>query len=683
MMNCRLNRRMLLFMHARNPVRITFCAAICACLVSAAELPVRTVVLYKHGVGYFERGGMLGPGESARLDFKAEEMNDVLKSLTIIDRGGKVTGLRYDSSIPLEQKLAEFPFRINNGQPLSAVVDQLKGARIEMDFGPQKISGVVVSARLVAGDKDRPEREQLTLLMDSGELRNVDLAAATAIRFTDPKLQLQVKDYLAAVTGARSKDKRSVYIDSTDAKSRDVRAAYIMPMPAWKSSYRLLFEEGGAQPTLEGWAIVDNTTGEDWTNVRMSLVSGKPISFITQLYAPKFIHRQGAELPEDQSVAPTIYSGAVNQPKPAAAAAPANRRGVAGGALGSLQENLLIDAASPSLKTEASSIAVAGSAQEIADLFQYGIATPVTVRKDESAMLPFLQQKITGRKLVIYSDSSRANPLSAAELTNNTGKTLDGGPITVYDAGAYAGEALVETVKNGDKRFISYGVDLGTRIATNQNSSTDSVRELHARNGLLTTKAAVVQKKTYSINNIDARPKTLIIEYPLRAGYNLIDTAKPVETARDVYRFEIKLAASASVDFPVTEEHVYDSQTAVSSLNPDGLLTYVRNKSISASARTQLQQIADIKTRIANTDAEKRQVNEQVTSVSRDEERNRQNISSLSAVSGQQQLVQEYARKLADQETQIAKFRDLEAALDQQKASLQTQLNGFIEKLDF
>jgi hypothetical protein len=674
---------MLLFMHARNPVRITFCAAICACLVSAAELPVRTVVLYKHGVGYFERGGMLGPGESARLDFKAEEMNDVLKSLTIIDRGGKVTGLRYDSSIPLEQKLAEFPFRINNGQPLSAVVDQLKGARIEMDFGPQKISGVVVSARLVAGDKDRPEREQLTLLMDSGELRNVDLAAATAIRFTDPKLQLQVKDYLAAVTGARSKDKRSVYIDSTDAKSRDVRAAYIMPMPAWKSSYRLLFEEGGVQPTLEGWAIVDNTTGEDWTNVRMSLVSGKPISFITQLYAPKVIHRQGAELPEDQSVAPTIYSGAVNQPKPAAAAAPANRRGVAGGALGSLQENLLFDAASPSLKTEASSIAVAGSAQEIADLFQYGIATPVTVRKDESAMLPFLQQKITGRKLVIYSDSSRANPLSAAELTNNTGKTLDGGPITVYDAGAYAGEALVETVKNGDKRFISYGVDLGTRIATNQNSSTDSVRELHARNGLLTTKAAVVQKKTYSINNIDARPKTLIIEYPLRAGYNLIDTAKPMETARDVYRFEIKLAASASVDFPVTEEHVYDSQTAVSSLNPDGLLTYVRNKSISASARTQLQQIADIKTRIANTDAEKRQVNEQVTSVSRDEERNRQNISSLSAVSGQQQLVQEYARKLADQETQIAKFRDLEAALDQQKASLQTQLNGFIEKLDF
>ena len=141
---------------------------VCAVLLPAAELPVRTVVLYKHGVGYFERGGTLGAGESARLDFNASEMNDVLKSLTINDNGGKVTGVRYDSSIPLDQKLGEFPFRLANGQPLSAVLDQLKGARIEMEFGPQKTSGEIVSARMIAGDKDRAEHEQLTLLMDSG-----------------------------------------------------------------------------------------------------------------------------------------------------------------------------------------------------------------------------------------------------------------------------------------------------------------------------------------------------------------------------------------------------------------------------------------------------------------------------------------------------------------------------------
>jgi hypothetical protein len=664
---------------------------LCAILAPAAELPVRTVVLYKHGVGYFQRAGTLGPGESARLDFKAAEMNDVLKSLTINDRGGKVTGLRYDSSIPLDQKLSEFPFRINDGEPLSAVIDQLKGARIEMEFGTQKVAGAIVSARLIAGDKDHPEREQLTLLMDTGELRNVDLAAATSIRFPDAKLQLQFKDYLAALTGARSQDKRSVYIDSTDSKSRDVQADYIMPMPAWKSSYRLLFADAG-QPTLEGWAIVDNTTGEDWTNVHLSLVSGKPISFISQLYAPKYIQRQGAELPEDQAVAPTVYSAAVNGLPAAPRAGNLRNQGVAAGYLGGLggvggveraSELPLLKSESGTLSASLSTIAQPGAATEIADLFEYTIATPVTVRKDESAMMPFLQQKVTARKLIIYSDSSKPNPFSAAEITNNTGKTLDGGPITVFDAGAYAGEALVETFKNADKRFINYGVDLGTHIATNLDSHNDAVRELHAHNGLLITRAAQVQKRTYSIHNVDAREKTLIVEHPVRSGYNLIDTAKPAETARNVYRFELKLPANGALDFPVTEERVYDNQTSVSSLNPDGLLTYIRNKAISDNARRQLQQIADVKTKIADTDAEKTSVGNQISTLSRDEDRNRQNIASLSAVSGQQQIVQDYARKLSDQETQIAKLHDRETALDQQRATLQTQLNSQIEKLDF
>src|SRR5207248_7116100 len=176
-------------------------------------------------------------------------------------------------------------------------------------------------------------------------------------------------------------------------------------------------------------------------------------------------------------------------------------------------------------------------------------------------------------------------------------------------------------------------------------------------------------KKTYSIHTIDRRAKTLIVEHPVRAGFDLIDTAKPLETARDVYRFELKLPAAGSLDLPVTEEHVYDTQTSISSLNPDGLLTYIRNKSIGDNARRQLQQVSDLKTQIAGADAEKRSLNDQVNNLTRDEERNRQNITSLSTVSGQQQIVQDYARKLAEQETQIAKLRDREGALDQQRAA--------------
>ena len=172
---------------------------------------------------------------------------------------------------------------------MPGMLDQLKGARVELKFGTETVTGTIVSARTFAGTDKQPEHDQLTLLLDTGELRTVDLGAATGLRFTDPKLQQQFKDYLAALAAARSKDKRSVYIDSTDASERDVIASYMIPAPVWKSSYRLIF--GDKAPMLEGWAIVDNTTGEDWTKVQLSLVSGRPISFVSQLYAPKYVKR--------------------------------------------------------------------------------------------------------------------------------------------------------------------------------------------------------------------------------------------------------------------------------------------------------------------------------------------------------------------------------------------------------
>ena len=291
------------------PPRLALLLAI-ACYCRAADLPIRQVVLYKHGVGFFERSGVIPAGDAARLDFKAEEMNDVLKSLMINGKSERVSGLRYDSSIPLDQKLAGFPFGIGASQPLSGVLDQLKGSQVQMQIGTEKVTGSIVAARVVGGDKDHAERQQIILLVESGDMRTFDLDAASSIRFTDAKLQTQFREYLEALTAARSKDKRSVYIDGATAGGRDITADYIIPTPIWKSSYRLLFPEAG-DPVLEGWAVVDNTTGEDWTNVQMALVSGKPISFITELYAPRYIQRLTAELPEEQAQKPVLYSGAI------------------------------------------------------------------------------------------------------------------------------------------------------------------------------------------------------------------------------------------------------------------------------------------------------------------------------------------------------------------------------------
>lgn len=655
-------------------------------LLHAAELPIREVILYKHGVGFFERSGSIPAGESAQLDFKASEMNDVLKSLIINGKNERVAGLRYDSGVPLDQKLAEFPFRVEASQPLSSVLDQLKGAKVEMQVGAEKVSGAIIAARTVSGDKDRAERQQIVLLMDSGDMRTFDLDAASSIRLEDPRLQTQFRDYLGALTAARSKEKRSVYIDGNTAGGRDITAQYIIPTAMWKSSYRLLFGESG-EPTLEGWAIVDNTTDEDWNNVQMALVSGKPISFISELYAPRYVQRELAELPEQQAQKPVLYQGAVNGvPTVDAEAAMRPSAGL------NLMEQAKTAPAprayggyfstSKDTSYQRSSITPSTSGIEIADLFEYRIAQPVTIKRDESAMLPFLQDKIKARKVVVYSDMNALHPLNAAELVNSTGKTLDGGPITVYDGGSYVGEALVETVKANDKRLVSYGVDLGTRV-TNKIDSQDRIeRELHLNRGILTVRVALVRKTEYAIHNVDSKAKTLIIEHPLVTGFRVLNQ-KPVETTASVRRFELTLGPNASETFPVTEEQVTDETVGVSDLTPDVLIQYTNNKGLTDAGRRDLQQIVDLKRQIAANSSDSETTRTRISNVTNDETRVRQNLASLNSVSGQQDLVQKYASQLAQLEQQIATLRDHEGELGSKNAQLQASLNNRIENLSF
>jgi hypothetical protein len=648
----------------------------------AADIPIREVILYKSGVGYFERGGALRSGESARLDFKASDMNDVLKSLTISGQnGGKVTGLRYDSSEPLDQKLANFPFKIDGQASLALFLDQMKGAKVELKYGAETISGTVVSGRVVKADDKQPEREQLVALLDSGELRTLDLAAASSIRFADATLQSQLRDYLTVVNQSRSTDKRSIYIDSSDTKERQIDASYMIPTPVWKSSYRLIFADKG-EPTLEGWAIIDNTSGEDWTNVRLAVVSGRPVSFISNLYEPKYVARQTAELAEDRAANPVVYGGALQGTLGGVAAPLAMRKGFSAGAQTFTLDGPVRSDAAAERQQIASDLAVNVASGDLGELFEYRFSTPVTVKKDESTMLPFLQQPIGARKLLIYSESYGEHPMNAAELNNSTGKTLDGGPITVFDAASYAGEALMNTLKAGDKRLISYAVDLGTRVTTQFDSSRELVREIHVNRGLLTARLAVDETKTYTIRNVDQKAKTLIIEHPERTGYKLI-ALKPAETTTNAYRFEVKLGADAMDKFPVAEERVYETTTAVSSLSPDVLLAYVENKSLSEAARNQLQQVLDAKRQIADADNQIHQIDSDISSTVSDQDRIRKNIQSLNQVSGQQDQVQKYARQLGAMESTLASSRDKLSDLKKQKAADEARLNMLIEKLNF
>ncbi len=651
--------------------------------VAAAELPVKHVVLYKHGVGYFERAGEVRPGETGKLEFREADMDDVLKSLVVEDRAGGVARIRYDSSEPLARRLAAFPFQIGERTAVSAFLDSLKGARIEVRYGSSSVTGAIVSGRVKPAAGEHPETETLTLLLDSGDLQTLDLSGTTNLRLTDPELQSQLKDYLGALRGARSREKRTVYIDSRGSGSRQIAARYVLPVPVWKSSYRLVFGDSG-EPLLEGWAIVDNVTGEDWTDVGVSLVSGRPISFISRLYEPRYVTRPTAELPEDRPQAPAVHGGVI--------------AGVGGGIpaergeevaamrarqfrdLGLRKSLAEMPAAAPA--EIASSIAVQPQARELGELFEYQFPSTVTIRKGESAMLPFIQQKIAARKLLIYADAASQHPMNAAELTNNTGKTLDGGPVTVFDGGAYGGEALMETLKASDKRLISYAIDLGTRVTTAFDSGREAIREARFQRGILTVRQAIQETRTYTIRNADQKAKTLILEHSARPEFKLVG-AKPLETTASAYRFEVKLPPGGTEKFPVIEERTYENSVAVVNLTPDVLGAYAANKALSEQARKQLEQIATQKRLLAEADRSIAGAEREFADLSQDQERLRQNIASLNRVSAQQEQVQNYARQLAAQEAKLAALRDRIAELRKKKATLESELNALVERIEF
>ena len=666
----------------------------------AADLTVSKVVLYKHGIGFFERSGSVPPGDQAQLQFKATEMDDVLKSLTVEQRGGEgVSAIRYDSSDPLSKRLEVFPFRIGQAITLSQILDQFKGAEVELRLSSGKARGSIISARTIPASERLPQRQEL-MLLTKGELRTVDPAAAAGLRFVDPKLQSQFADYLGVVARSRNLEKRTVTIESLGAVS-EVAASYVVPTAIWKSSYRLVFDER-EKPLLEGWAIVDNTSGEDWTNVQLSLVSGLPVSFISRLYEPRYVSRPVVQLAQDRAWRPVVHGGAVEEAglsdtvaamrEPVASAQKGRRDN-----LGRLEKRAfrqqVAEAVVGSLvgaqdgrfqrRAVSSTVATAAVGAELGELFEYKIDRPVNIRKGESAMLPFFRERIEARRLLIYDHSNASqHPLNAVELTNSSDTTMDGGAITVYDAGAYAGEALMETVKSGDKRLISYAVDLGTRITAAFDSESKLLSEFHFQRGLLTTKTARRETKTFTIRNVDSKSKTVIIEHAVRPEYKLIDM-KPEEKTANSYRFEVKVGPGATEKFPVVEERVYSQQIAVTNMTPDRIFAYVGNEKLDEAGRRKLEEIADLKRQIADTDRELNRVNERINNLSQDQSRLRSNISTLRSVAGQQQRVMEYADTLSAQEGKLVSLRDQQNQLRLRKDKLQKELNTLMETLKF
>lgn len=624
------------------------------------ELPVVRVVLYKNGVAYVERGGELAGAGSITLAFRAEEMADILKSLSVSVDSGAVERVRFSTDESLEEKLRNFPFRILPGQGLTPLLDTLRGARISARRGSETIDGVIISAREVPASERQPAQNLLTLLTTDGSIDSHELLSLDELRFADPRLQQQLADYLQIVTEVRNQERRILHLDLAGGSSGRLTARYLTPMPVWKSSYRLLFPSEG-QALLEGWAVVDNTSGEEWQDISLALVSGRPVSFRTNLYPPVHVERPLVELPGIAALAPLTYETRLRGKSTLGASmARGGRDAEADTAV--FAETMpaaapLAQLAPPPQKTSAdglekllareSAFAATASGSEAGALFAYNFPGRVTVRQGESVMLPFLQRPVTASRLLIYSERQtvRNHPMLAVELANDTGLTLDGGPVTLFDGGEYAGEAMFETTLPEEKRLLSYGLDPGTTIRLEPGSGQRQVEQVRIHRGVMSISLRSRQISHYRVSNSDRRAKSLLLERPLQANYQVISPT-PSETTATSNRFRLELPAEGSAELRVVEEYPHTEIVRLANLDSNRLLVYSRNSEISAAARAAIDRIIDQQRLIDRAGSELADGEERLAQLGTSMERLRHNLESLNQIRGQEAQVQRLAEEL-------------------------------------
>lgn len=727
----------------RAPRKLLNNKTIAPAQTAGQQLPIRRVILYSNGVAYIERRGLVSGHAEIDLSFKQSQVDDVLKSMIVLDLGqGRIGAVSYNSSAPPSARMADIPFSIASQSAdgasggLAGVLSQLQGARVAVSTARGAVTGKILTVEerksQLAEDKPAVVTHALVITSETGELSSFDLAEVRSVKLIDEGARRDVSEFADATASARRRDAKTIAVTSDGAGQREMIVSYTIAAPIWKTTYRVVLDAAG-KPFFQGWAIVDNVSEEDWENVQLSLVSGTPVSFIQPIQKPFYRYRPVVPMPSDLKLNPQVYDpgegGSVSStdaPVNSSTSSGANvtteqfsnfpaqrttqslysiapsvarsglrdatRRDRDPSVAGSSgpENNYILDGANttdPSFGTaitgENSGVETAATGSEVGDLFEYRIDQPVTVRRDRSALIPILQTRMEGERVSIYNEAARRDrPLSGMLLKNSSALTLEDGSMTIIDGDAYAGEALMERLKPGEQRLISFALDLGTLVTARTKEDRAPTYLIKVTNGVFQAHYFQTTKKVYTVTNQTERSRVLYIEHPVREGWALTtDTVKPDGKSARFYRFRIPLEPGKKVELTVTEQRGLMDSYALTNFTRSDLELFITRHHIDQQTREALEKIIDLKTRISAVDARLEAVNKEAEQISADQARLRENIKALAGTAEAKQLIARYVAKADEQETrleQITKDRQAQAA---ERLRLQSELESAIRTL--
>ncbi len=682
---------------------------------SAAKLPVQQVVLFNSGVGYFQREGDVEGSCRIDLSFPVQDINDMLKSLVLQDLGGgQINAVSFDSQAPIAKTLHSFAVDLSSNPTLGQILDQARGEKIEVVLQqsqtsqPGTLTGTIIGIekqKVPAGKDGALDVEALNMWCAEG-MRQVKLADTQRIRFLNPVMETEFRKALEVVTLSHDVQKKAVTLNFKGDGKRPVRVGYVVENPIWKTSYRLVLDKM-KQPFLQGWAVVENASDEDWNQVRMALVSGRPISFRMDLYQPLYVPRPVVEPELFASLRPPTYNGAMDSPapvptapsQPSSAMRDAKMGGMGGGGFGmngtglALGDNYALGAAGAQGRPQAKELAQrlherlqlergvseAATAMKLGDAFQYVIDQPITLGRQKSAMLPVVNKAVEGQRVSIYNESvHRRFPLLGLKFKNTTGLPLTQGPITVFEGSNYAGDSRILDLQPNEERLLSYAIDLGTEVEAVPSPQNGKVTQVRIQKGILFTTTRLREQKTYTLKNRSDADRVVLVEHPYRPGFRLTSSDKPLERAEDVYRFQVNVKKGETTKLTVGEEQDIQQSVQLTNFDDNSIRVLINDTACTPQVKKALQTAMEKKWALATTQQQIANTQRELDAIKTEQPRLREN---LAKIPGTDPLAKRILEKLNKQETQIEEYdeqiKKLNAKADEQRKDYE----GFLAAL--
>lgn len=662
------------------------------CLVGApawaGDLALKRVMLSTGGVAYLEYESTVDGDATLTLNVPLDQVDDVLKSIVVYDSKGGVGAASLPGRQPLAQLFNDLPFGPEALASPAALLNALQGAEIRVGAS-HPIAGKllkVVAETARATDGTMTSRNRVSLLTAEG-LQQFILEDADSVRFADAELQAKVDQALAEIASHRAKDRRAITLTTRGTGSRTLRVGYVVAAPLWKASFRLSLPAEAGTAHLQGWAVLENMSGEDWAGIELTLLSGNPVSFRQAIYQAYYVSRPevpvevaGRILPR-QDTGVVAYSLADRAAKAATGASMARAPAAAPPPAAVAQQMKALGLAD-SLAVENETLAAAidtAEAQESMTQVSFRIPEPVTIESGNSALVPLIDHEVPAERLSLLQPATGAlHPLAAVKLTNDTASSLPPGVMTLYQqtpqGAAYLGDARLAGLPPGESRLLSYALDTKTKVLRDEDTTSVLTKGAIAE-GVLHLTRTDRQTLRYTVAAPKTEGRRIIVEQPMSPGWTLVEPAGKTAAA---YRVAIDLKPGETQSLRFTLEHPREETFRVLDINDEELGVFVKDSSLAPPVRTALAEVARLRRVVADKKAVAERVDGAIAGITGDQSRIRAN---LERVDKESPLHKRYIEKLADEETRIEGLQaDRTKAIDETRAA-QAALEAYIAKL--